>query len=203
MARHSPPPRPAPVGGSVLSNESTFSIVKWCQLPGNIAGNPRSSGGPVTSGSRFEMIAPASILGVRFYWASSGVARVVKASLWGPDTTRLASVNLSVPNVSGEYEVLFATPYTLGSPGSLGPALLYKPLAVTIYEASDYTLFNTNIGSSPGTGSATPTGHPLFPFVGGNGIVWLGFNAWTGSDAYPATNAGTERYPVEPIFTVS
>ena len=138
-----------------------------------------------TSGTTFYLTQAGTCLGGQFYWAPN-TTRTVRVSLWDFHTrTRLAFIDVSVSG-TGTYSGTFASSVALNA---------YQTYTVSFFEMSgtDYSYFNSNTSSSPVMG-------PLAPRPGGPGFEWGTWANWSGSDVFPASVAGTERYPVGPVL---
>ena len=141
-----------------------------------------------TSGVGFTVQAQLTITGTRFYWAGSS-AVTIKTTLWTSGGTRLATGTLAV-SAPGVYTIPFTSAYTMLSTDK--DALLY----LSVWETSGATYTRTT--------QASITNLPAFPFIAGplftfTSIRSFGTNA--GNDTVPSSLAGTEYYPLEPVFS--
>jgi hypothetical protein len=160
-----------------IAQAASVGVAELAGAGGSTAGG----GGPNTSGSRFYVTKAATCTGVRFFWRPN-TSRTVRCSLWDNTAgTRLKQIDIAVVN-QGIYSGTFA------SSQALTPGKLY---AVSFYDLAgvDYSYIN-GIQSY------------VMPQYGGPHLIWNSWTAWSSSDVFPASSASTEKYPVEPIFTV-
>jgi len=161
------------------SGESTL-----CTL-GNGTGNAAGQ----NAGVKFVMTTDATCTGIRFYW-NPNTSRTVRCNIWKvSNTTSQGSVDVSTSG-SGTYTGTFSSPISL-SKGVTYIASCWDT------SGNDYTFVTGPLVYPNSTNSQTPG------LCGGEYMIWVAWDNWSASsNAFPSSNANTERYPVEPVFTV-
>ena len=142
-----------------------------------------------THGVRFYPLDTITITGVRFMWpgATHG-AQTIRCKLWNSGSGAVASVDVNTPASDSLVEGTFATPYTVAS-GDIGHLFI-----VSVWDTSGAGKIITYQTTDALLSSDVPVPAKW-------DLVYHTFNAWAAGDAEPVNNAGSERYPVEPIWT--
>ncbi len=173
---------PAGSASSVDFNNSSFSIVNLGQ-----SGTISSSSTIQPSGSTFYVTASIYCTGIRFYWKVQGTTpNTVDCSLWNSSATLLDHKSTDISS-DGVYTISFTSPIALSA---------FKKYTISIYSSSGYTFFLS---------ASLSITVPSLPFYAGpyQTIVSLGVFSSSSSNVIPTTVATNERYPIEPILSVT
>jgi hypothetical protein len=145
-----------------------------------------SAAGNFTVGAVFVATTPMTITGARFYW--SGANKTVKVSIWNAAGSVLATVNQATTG-SAIYTVTFASPVSITTSGT------YRDLTIGMYDTSAAVYQRITAATHQPASSGTQV------FMHGRGYGWISNAMFLAGDAKP-TSAGSETYPIEPVFTV-
>ncbi len=143
-----------------------------------------------TSGTQFVIYnKTATITGARFFWGA--YATTVRVKLWATGNgTALKSIDVVTTNTPGWYTATFTTPQT---------STPWQPYYISFWDTalSQYTIFNMFGSGDLWSGTNAPN-----PILTGPYFAWMNWASWANGDAQPTGTATSERYPIEPVFTI-
>lgn len=145
------------------------------------AGNPNATGGSFTVGVEAYFTKAVVVHGVRFF--PPVASKTIRASMW-TTSGLVTSVDLAVGPLK-TYEAIFATPQDV------------PPFAVR-----RFSQWQTDGGSYAVQSNASLQSLPALPFLSSPSIVWRSMNNFVAGDANPSSTSASERYPVEPIYSI-
>lgn len=164
----------------------------------NLALNKGAGSANEVHGSAFFFTSAATVTGAQFYWGDA-TSKTIRVKLWDNSGNQLKSVDVAV-NGAGWYTATFASSY------SASPWIGY---VVSHWETSGALSWKFNMRGSAGsplavnfdTWNGTNSGTPPC-YQAGAHFYWLAWNLWSTGDVIPTTGAGSEKYAIEPVFTV-
>lgn len=162
----------------------------------NLAQGKGAGSSNETHGSRFFFLTAATITGARFYWGDAA-AKTIRVKLWVGGLQQ-KTVDVAVSG-AGWYTATFASSYA---------AAAFTAVTVSYWETGGTLSWKFNMRSTLGGimydaygWNGTNGGAPYTIRAGAN-FYWQSWALWASGDVFPNTEAGTERYPIEPIFSV-
>jgi hypothetical protein len=174
--------------GSVPSSGGSFyfSPVDWYVK--NAITPPTYVGGTsYTMGLKFTPLRVVEIKSIRFYWASAG-NQTITCKIWDDTSTAVKTVSVATTGV-GYYTGILPSSYVTPS------NKINKSHFATIYSSASngYTYVNVSYCRSV---------VEMPNIICEPGIILQGMYWYIAADARPTTQAGGERYPVEPVFNM-
>jgi hypothetical protein len=176
-------PRPAPV--PIKTSASLAILYSPVDLAASGLGSPGAGVANEVHGTRFALASTKTSTGARFYWSGT-TTRTIRCKLWNFDTsTQLATVDVSITGAGSKT-------CNWGSAQTLSAFVRYT---LSYWEISG-TESNKFTPSTPYL--------PAFPLISmTTGVIWEGWNFYAVGDIQPTNIAGSERYMIEPIITVT
>lgn len=145
------------------------------------AGNPTAGSGSFTVGVEAYFTKAVTVYGVRFFPPVAN--KTIRASMW-TTSGLVTSVDLAVGALRA-YEALFTTPQDV-------PPFVVRRFSQWQTDGANYAVQTS--------GSLLTL--PALPFLSSPNLVWRGMNNFIALDANPSSTSASERYPVEPIYSV-
>lgn len=190
----------ATVSSGAGASEYGFTLKNYYD---NLAINKAAGSSNEVHGTQFYFTTAATITGANFYWGDA-TSKTVRVKLWAADGgTLLKTVDVAVNGV-GWYTATFASSYS--APAWTSYVISHWETSGALSWKWNMRGVTTNAGPpnnmDPFGWNGTQGNAPPAPWQAGAHFFWQSWALWATGDVIPVTNAGTERYAIEPVFTV-